>query len=194
MLSFLFGFATFPIYSLCAAHASDFVEQDRMLTLSASLIFLYATGAIISPLAAGIIIENFGAAMMFAMIAVAHLCSCYTPSTAPLSARQQDGAATLIFPVHRCLSPASCVTGAVQMTGQARIRNSEKVGTVIFSRLWYFDRRVAWPSPCILTVLLFTPCVMRGRFCHIVRFGQISAFFKRRSACVTYGKGVTQPP
>ena len=45
MLSFLFGFATFPIYSLCAAHASDFVEQDRMLTLSASLIFLYATGA-----------------------------------------------------------------------------------------------------------------------------------------------------
>ena len=73
MLSFLFGFATFPIYSLCAAHASDFVEQDRMLTLSASLIFLYATGAIISPLAAGIIIENFGAAMMFAMIAVAHL-------------------------------------------------------------------------------------------------------------------------
>ena len=49
MLSFLFGFATFPIYSLCAAHASDFVEQDRMLTLSASLIFLYATGAIISP-------------------------------------------------------------------------------------------------------------------------------------------------
>lgn len=73
MLSFLFGFATFPIYSLCAAHASDFVEQNRMLTLSASLIFLYATGAIISPLAAGIIIENFGAAMMFAMIAVAHL-------------------------------------------------------------------------------------------------------------------------
>lgn len=73
MLSFLFGFATFPIYSLCAAHASDFVEQDRMLTLSASLIFLYATGTIISPLAAGIIIENFGAVMMFAMIAVAHL-------------------------------------------------------------------------------------------------------------------------
>ena len=52
---------------------SDFVEQDRMLTLSASLIFLYATGAIISPLAAGIIIENYGTAMMFAMIAVAHL-------------------------------------------------------------------------------------------------------------------------
>ena len=29
MLSFLFGFATFPIYSLCAAHASDFVEQGQ---------------------------------------------------------------------------------------------------------------------------------------------------------------------
>ena len=73
LLSFLFGFTTFPIYSICAAHASDFVPQDRMITLSASLIFLYATGAIVSPLMAGVIIEQYGATMMFSMIAVAHI-------------------------------------------------------------------------------------------------------------------------
>ena len=72
-MSFLFGFTTFPIYSICAAHASDFVTQDRMITLSASLIFLYASGAIVSPLLAGLIIEQFGASMMFSMIAGAHI-------------------------------------------------------------------------------------------------------------------------
>jgi len=73
VMSFLFGFTTFPIYSICAAHASDFVNQDRMITLSASLIFLYATGAIVSPLFAGMIIERYGASMMFSMIAAAHI-------------------------------------------------------------------------------------------------------------------------
>ena len=73
VMSFLFGFTTFPIYSICAAHASDFVTQDQMITLSASLIFLYASGAIVSPLLAGMIIERFGASMMFSMIAGAHI-------------------------------------------------------------------------------------------------------------------------
>ena len=73
VMSFLFGFTTFPIYSICAAHASDFVDQDRMMTLSASLIFLYATGAIVSPLMAGWIIGVFGPRMMFSLIAVAHI-------------------------------------------------------------------------------------------------------------------------
>jgi MFS family permease len=73
VMSFLFGFTTFPIYSICAAHASDFVNQDRMITLSASLIFLYASGAIVSPLFAGMIIERYGAPMMFSLIAAAHI-------------------------------------------------------------------------------------------------------------------------
>ena len=72
IMSFLFGFTTFPIYSICAPHASDFVAPDEMLSLSASLIFLYASGAIISPLAAGWIMTEFGAEMMFSFIAAAH--------------------------------------------------------------------------------------------------------------------------
>ena len=73
VMSFLFGLTTYPIYSICAAHASDFVDSDRMISLSASLIFLYASGAIISPLVAGWIIDCFGAPMMFSLISAAHL-------------------------------------------------------------------------------------------------------------------------
>ena len=73
VMSFLFGLTTFPIYSICAAHASDFVQSDRMIALSASLIFLYASGAIVSPLIAGWIIDQFGPSMMFSLIAAAHV-------------------------------------------------------------------------------------------------------------------------
>lgn len=73
VLSFLFGFTTFPIYSICAAHASDFVDSRKMMTLSASLIFFYASGAIVSPLIAGWIIAKYGAPMMFSMISAAHV-------------------------------------------------------------------------------------------------------------------------
>jgi MFS family permease len=72
-LSFLFGFTTFPIYSICASHACDFVEETDLLVLSASLIFIYAMGAIISPLIAGWLIDLFGAYAMFSFISGAHL-------------------------------------------------------------------------------------------------------------------------
>lgn len=73
IFAFLFGFTTFPIYSVCAAHANDFTARDQILNLSASLIFFYAIGAIISPLVAGYIIDNFGASMMFVYISLAHM-------------------------------------------------------------------------------------------------------------------------
>jgi len=72
ILSFLFGLTTFPIYSICAAHASDFVRQSEMLNLSASLVFIYAAGAIISPLIAGLLIDRIAAWAMFIFISVAH--------------------------------------------------------------------------------------------------------------------------
>ena len=72
ILSFLFGLTTFPIYSICAAHASDFVRQSEMLALSASLIFIYAAGAIISPLIAGLLIDRIAAWAMFTFISAAH--------------------------------------------------------------------------------------------------------------------------
>ncbi len=71
--SFLFGFATLPIYSVCASHASDFAKQDEMLAMSASLIFFYALGSVLAPSFAGYLIEEYGPQAMFNLILVAHL-------------------------------------------------------------------------------------------------------------------------
>jgi MFS family permease len=71
--SFLFGFATLPIYSVCASHASDFAKQEDMLAMSASLIFFYAMGSVLAPSFAGYLIETYGAPSMFTFIMLAHV-------------------------------------------------------------------------------------------------------------------------
>ncbi|MEM7067889.1 MAG: MFS transporter [Pseudomonadota bacterium] len=71
--SFLFGFATLPIYSICASHASDFAKKEEMLALSASLIFFYAMGAVVAPTFAGYLIDQYGPPAMFTFILIAHL-------------------------------------------------------------------------------------------------------------------------
>lgn len=68
-----FGFTTFPIYSVSSAHAHDFAEQHERVELSAALMFLYAVGAIASPVIASVLIEIFGPPGMFAFIAAAHV-------------------------------------------------------------------------------------------------------------------------
>ncbi len=67
-----FGFTTFPIYSVSAAHAHDFAEQTERVELSAALMFLYAVGAIASPVIASVLIDRFGPAGMFGFIGLAH--------------------------------------------------------------------------------------------------------------------------
>ncbi len=71
--SFLFGFATLPIYSICASHASDFARQEDMLAMSASLIFFYAVGSVLAPSLAGYLIEEYGPQAMFTFIMSAHI-------------------------------------------------------------------------------------------------------------------------
>ena len=68
-----FGFATMPIYSVSTAHAHDYATPMERVELSAALMFLYAVGAIASPYVASVLIEGFGPAAMFVMIAVAHI-------------------------------------------------------------------------------------------------------------------------
>lgn len=70
---FAFGFATLPIYSICASHASDFVDQEDMLSLSASLIFFFALGAVTAPTIAGFLVEQYGPPAMFNLILLAHV-------------------------------------------------------------------------------------------------------------------------
>ena len=69
----IFGFATLPIYSVSAAHANDFADNSQRVELAAALMFLYALGAIASPLVAALLLEALGPAAMFAMIALAHV-------------------------------------------------------------------------------------------------------------------------
>lgn len=68
-----FGFTTLPVYSISSAHAHDFAQSIERVELSAALMFLYAVGAIASPILASAIIGAFGANGMFAYIAIAHL-------------------------------------------------------------------------------------------------------------------------
>ena len=69
----VFGFATFPIYSVAAAHAHDFANDDQRVELSAALMFLYAVGAIASPYAVSTLIEAFGPSAMFGFVSLAHV-------------------------------------------------------------------------------------------------------------------------
>ncbi len=68
-----FGFTTFPIYSISTAHAHDFAEQHERVELSAAQMFLYAVGAIASPVIASALIATMGPASMFVFIALAHV-------------------------------------------------------------------------------------------------------------------------
>ena len=61
------------IFSIAAAHAHDFTASDERVELSAALLFYFAIGAIISPIVASLLIQNFGTGSFFIFIAVAHL-------------------------------------------------------------------------------------------------------------------------
>ena len=69
----LFGFTSFPIYSVAAAHAHDFASSDERVELSAALMFWFASGAIAAPFVASVLIQSFGPPALFVMISVAHI-------------------------------------------------------------------------------------------------------------------------
>ncbi len=69
----LFGFMTFPIYSVSAAHAHDFATSEERIELSAALMFLFAAGSIVSPYVVSLLIDWYAPAAMFLFISVAHV-------------------------------------------------------------------------------------------------------------------------
>ena len=73
LVTIIFGFFTFPIYSVSAALANDHANPDEMVEVSASLLFYYAIGAIISPFLLSGFIEQFGVNAMFIVIALFHV-------------------------------------------------------------------------------------------------------------------------
>ena len=73
ILVFTFGLTTMPLYSICAIHANNLISANRMTSLSASLIFIFAVGAIISPVLVGYLIQIFGPNAMFIYFATLHM-------------------------------------------------------------------------------------------------------------------------
>ncbi|MDG1299889.1 MAG: MFS transporter [Paracoccaceae bacterium] len=71
--SFLFGFFTWPIFSISAAHANDFSKSEERVELAAALIFFYAVGAIASPLFTAQLLEYFGPSSLFIFFSIGHL-------------------------------------------------------------------------------------------------------------------------
>ena len=69
----LFGLTTFPIFSVAAAHAHDFTENDERVELSAALMFFFAVGAIASPFVASILLDRFGPDALFVFVAFGHV-------------------------------------------------------------------------------------------------------------------------
>jgi MFS family permease len=69
----IFGFTTFPIYSISAAHAHDYATPEERIELSAALMFFYAVGAIAAPLGTAQLIEIFGPSALFTVISLAHV-------------------------------------------------------------------------------------------------------------------------
>ena len=73
IIVFIFGLTTMPLYSICAIHANNLIHAKRMTSLSASLIFFFAIGAIISPVLASYLIQIFGPSAMFIYFAALHM-------------------------------------------------------------------------------------------------------------------------
>ncbi|GGE29740.1 MFS transporter [Primorskyibacter flagellatus] len=71
--AFFFGIATYPVYSIAAAHAHDFVTDDERAELSAALLFYYAIGAIFAPYVAAWLVTAFGPPAIFGMVAAGHI-------------------------------------------------------------------------------------------------------------------------
>ena len=70
---FAFGAVALPMFSIAVAHANDFAKPEEIVELNAALMFLYAVGAIESPLVAATLIEVHGASSLFIYIAAAHV-------------------------------------------------------------------------------------------------------------------------
>ncbi|WP_170760151.1 MFS transporter [Ruegeria lacuscaerulensis] len=72
LAAWLFGFTTFPIFSVSSAHANDFATTEQRVELSAALMFWYALGAIASPYVSSTLIQQFGPGALFAFVALGH--------------------------------------------------------------------------------------------------------------------------
>ena len=73
LFSFLFGVFAFPLYAICAAHMNDSIEAGGFVEASGGLLLLYATGAVIGPVVASVMMGFIGPGGLYIFMAAAHI-------------------------------------------------------------------------------------------------------------------------
>jgi MFS family permease len=69
----LFGGLSFPMYSLCIAHANDYLEPSQMVPASGALVLVGGIGAILGPFSASAAMTLLGPAGLFWCLTVVHV-------------------------------------------------------------------------------------------------------------------------
>jgi MFS family permease len=72
-LGFIVGLTTYTLYTLAMSHANDRAQLHEMVTISATMLFLYCIGAILAPALASLLMRQFGPSALFAQGAILHL-------------------------------------------------------------------------------------------------------------------------
>lgn len=67
-----FGLFAFPLYSICAAHVNDHIEEDGFVEAASGLLLAFSSGAVVGPLVASTMMAGGGVAMLFVFTAVVH--------------------------------------------------------------------------------------------------------------------------
>jgi MFS family permease len=73
MLAALFGGFSMTIYSLCIAHANDYLSPSQMIGTASALITVNGIGAIFGPPIIAALMDLFGSYMFFAMLSAVHV-------------------------------------------------------------------------------------------------------------------------
>jgi len=68
----LYGAMSYTLYSIIVAHANDYADSDKFVTVSGGLLLLYGVGTIIGPLVGGITM-GYSPYLLFAVTAASHL-------------------------------------------------------------------------------------------------------------------------
>jgi MFS family permease len=69
LFSFLFGTLGLTSYSVCIATANDSITRDQIISATSSLILIFAMGAVLGPLAAGLFMSWTGSSGLFLYMA-----------------------------------------------------------------------------------------------------------------------------
>lgn len=68
-----FGAFALPLYALCVAHANDRAPADAFVDVSSVLLMVFGIGAVIGPVAAGLLMAEVGHVGVFMFTAAAHV-------------------------------------------------------------------------------------------------------------------------